>query len=642
MRDALTDGAAPPDTQGPVTKQLLETLLLNGYVPVPLEPRSKKPIANEWQKTTPTLERLTRLLGLQPKANLGIRNGDGGLINIDIDDDELFARLRPHIPDGAPTKFGKRGGGVLVRCPDTLATRNFKNVAGKQVLEVRVAGTQTAIPPSIHPDTRNPYRWLGAATPFNTPAAELPVMTAEQIAELCMIAGTTPYSETALREECACISAAGEGNRNKQLFNSALKVCSLIKDGHITDDAGRDALLRAARQTGLGEAEIVATINSAYDTAKPRDAKLQSRGGGKAATDEAKGLVSRCAADIAPERVEWLWYGRLAKGKQTCIGGEPGAGKSQALISIIATITTGGQWPCGEGNAPVGSVLLLAAEDSAADTLVPRLMAAGADLKRVHIITAATANDGQRSLNLKTDLAVLEAKIAKVGDVVLVAIDPITAYIGDTDGRKNTSVRAVLDPVSDMADRTGVAVLTITHFRKEGGGETTKKALHRFIDSIAFVAGPRACFALMEDPENPKRRLLLTAKANLTAEPAGLAFSIEEVELERGIKATRVAWEAAHVELTADQAIAASERGAELSETRRQILEALHDVDEGMTPKQVEGATGIKYNTVCVQLRRMTKAKQVHDGGGSYWHPDNVPPMADGLGGRTQSQVEKL
>src|SRR5215472_9927237 len=117
----------------------------------------------------------------------------------------------------------------------------------------------------------------------------------------------------------------------------------------------------------------------------------------------ARGLDSRCAATIQSEKVEWLWHARIARGKHTCIAGEPGTGKSQLSIAIIAAVTTGDQWPCGEGVAPIGNAIILGAEDSAADTIVPRLKAAGADLGRVHVVSTV--------VNLQRDLGLLEKKI---------------------------------------------------------------------------------------------------------------------------------------------------------------------------------------------------------------------------------------
>jgi hypothetical protein len=78
-------------------------------------------------------------------------------------------------------------------------------------------------------------------------------------------------------------------------------------------------------------------------------------------------------------------------------------------IAIIAAVTTGGEWPCNEGQAPLGSAILLSAEDGAADTIIPRLIAAGADLKRVHVVSAVReVNGNRRTLNLENDIGLLE------------------------------------------------------------------------------------------------------------------------------------------------------------------------------------------------------------------------------------------
>jgi AAA domain len=268
-------------------------------------------------------------------------------------------------------------------------------------------------------------------------------------------------------------------------------------------------------------------------------------------------LVSRCAADIVPEKIEWLWPGRLARGKHTWIAGEPGTGKSQLTIAIIAAVTTGGGWPCGEGRAPIGNVIILSAEDGAADTIVPRLLAAGANLDRVHVVSAVQEVAGnRRALNLQNDLALLEKKIAEVGEVALVVIDPISSYLGRTDSHKNAEVRGVLEPLSEMAERMRVAVLSVTHFSKTGANSTTK-ALHRFIGSIAFTGAPRAAFAVIEDAEHEGRRLFLLAKTNLSGRPQGLAFRLEQCDVRDGIIASRVVWDGEPVAITANEALAA-------------------------------------------------------------------------------------
>ena len=180
-------------------------------------------------------------------------------------------------------------------------------------------------------------------------------------------------------------------------------------------------------------------------------------------------VLYRCASEIEMEPVKWLWSGRVALGKHTCFAGEPGAGKSQLTIDLAARVSMGAALPCGEGVAPQGSVIILSAEDSDSDTIVPRLHAARADLGSVHIvkIVATDDEDGRRGFSLQADLGALERMIEKLGDVRLVIIDPISSYLGrGLDSHRNSDVRGVLEPLSEMAERLGVAVVSVTHFTK--------------------------------------------------------------------------------------------------------------------------------------------------------------------------------
>src|SRR5262245_14859167 len=271
-------------------------------------------------------------------------------------------------------------------------------------------------------------------------------------------------------------------------------------------------------------------------------------------------LISRRAADITPKRIDFLWAGRLARGKHTAFAGEPGDGKSQLSAYVAAMISKGSEWPCGEGRAPVGNVIIFNAEDGADDTIVPRLIAADADLERIHIVSAVLQEDGKgrRTFNLQADLALLERKIREIGNVALVIIDPISSYMGKTDSHKNSEVRGALEPASEMAERMKVAILSITHFSKAGSGNTNK-ALHRFIGSIAFVGAPRAAFAVIEDADSEGHMLLLHAKNNMAPKPQGLAYRLLQTIVCDNIVASYVRWDAAPVTISADEALDATE-----------------------------------------------------------------------------------
>ena len=339
-------------------------------------------------------------------------------------------------------------------------------------------------------------------------------------------------------------------------------------------------------------------------------------------------LICRCASEIAPERVDWLWPGRIARGKHTCFAGEPGTGKSQLATDIEARITMGAEWPCGEGRAPQGSIIILSAEDGEADTIVPRLLAAGADLGRVHIISAVRIEDkGRRSFNLRADLDLLERKIVELGDVGLIRIDPISSYLGKTDSYNNAEVRGVLEPIAEMAERMRIAILSITHFSKTGAASTTK-ALHRFIGSIAFVGAPRAAFAVIEDSSDTERRLLLHAKNNLAAPPQGLAFRLKQTivgDLGKGIVASRVEWEQEPVTVTADEALATEAAGAADTSSGVGAENFLQELlAEGPVPaKQVRAdveAAALSWSTVKRAKARLgIKAEKDGMDGGWSW-----------------------
>ena len=83
--------------------------------------------------------------------------------------------------------------------------------------------------------------------------------------------------------------------------------------------------------------------------------------------------------DIQTEDVQWLWYPYLPRGKLTIVQGDPGEGKTTFVLAVISALTRGEPLPeCEQAPEPV-NVIYQTAEDGLADTIKPRLEAAGAD-----------------------------------------------------------------------------------------------------------------------------------------------------------------------------------------------------------------------------------------------------------------------
>jgi len=276
-------------------------------------------------------------------------------------------------------------------------------------------------------------------------------------------------------------------------------------------------------------------------------------------------------SDVQPELVRWLWPGRIAMGKLTLLCGDPGLGKSFITLDLAARTSCGSPWP----DLPLlpntkGGVILLSAEDDLADTIRPRLDAAGADAAQIVAIQAVRRIQGDGAtqveyFDLTQDLPALEAAIQQTTGCRMVIIDPLTAYLGKTDSHNNAEVRAILARLFDLAARHGVAVLAVTHLNKAN----SLPAIYREMGSLAFVAAARAVWAVVRDEndETGRRRFFVPIKNNLGTDETGLAYALESVG-----QAAHVAWESEPVNVRADDALNGGGRKAAIREDASQFV----------------------------------------------------------------------
>ena len=308
------------------------------------------------------------------------------------------------------------------------------------------------------------------------------------------------------------------------------------------DDAGRKHMHRVAeRLAGIAGSLRVVTWPDApahgdaadlLATGAPTDVDALLT---VAASLNGPGPVLVNLASVQRERVDWLWPGRLARGKLHLLDGDPGLGKSTTALDLAARLSRGATMPDGSpANGPDG-VVILSAEDGVADTIRPRLEAAGADLARIVALTAIVDADGERMPGLPVDLAALEAGIRKV-DAALVIIDPLMAYLpSDVNAHRDQDVRRALAPLSALAERTRAAIVAIRHLNKSAGGH----ALYRGGGSIGIIGAARVGLLVARDPDDDERHVVAVTKSNLAAEPPSLAFRLVE-DAEIGV--ARVEW----------------------------------------------------------------------------------------------------
>lgn len=227
------------------------------------------------------------------------------------------------------------------------------------------------------------------------------------------------------------------------------------------------------------------------------------------------------ASEVAPEKVNWLWRGRLALGHLALLAGDGGQGKSIVSLDLAARLSRGARLP-GEAVArPPGRVLLLNAEDGQADTLRPRLEAAGADLTRVVLLDLM---HGGRPPQLPDDVERLERLLAQCGDVSLMVLDPLNTCLPlRLDSHKDQHVRQALMPLAALAQRHRVSVALVVHLNKANDMAST---IYRVSGSIGIGAAARSVLFVGPDPDDDSRRVVAQAKPQLGPPPPSLAFDV--------------------------------------------------------------------------------------------------------------------
>lgn len=351
----------------------------------------------------------------------------------------------------------------------------------------------------------------------------------------------------------------------------------------------------------------------------------------------APGIIVQRADQITMRRKQWLWPGRLLRGGQEMLSGQPGLGKSQLQIDLMSRASRGAMWPDGAPGGDPVSVIMLTAEDALDQEVVPRLHAANADLGRIHIVRAIRKDKKERQFLLGEDLEKLKALVSDIGDVGLMAIDPITSYMGKIDSHSNTDVRSQLGPLKDFAEVTNIAISTITHPPKGGG----QRAIDSFIGSQAFIAACRIghlCIEEFEYDEETREKtatgriLFCDVKNNAARKGSTLAYRIEEADVPGSnaydlITAPRVVWEKDAVDVTADGALGHGESGgSRKSETQNEVKRFLRDMlktGEPVAQKEIEEqATALGFSAKQLRTAREAlgiSASKSAFGGGWEW-----------------------
>ena len=398
-----------------------------GAAPIPVRFREKVPIGEAWQKQRFTTATVSSVFNGAP-INIGILWGEpsGNVIDIDLDWPEACAVASALLP--ATATYGRassRQSHWLYRVPGAVTGK--WSVPGELVpdghksvvLELRADGTQSVVPPSTHPSGEL-YAWDHERRPhaleYQALVRKLNLVAAGALLVrhwhegarhhiALALAGAALSSGYTVKEVAQLITAIAEAAGDPEAGDRALAVRSsaaAIATGRPATGVPKLAELIgepvvAVLKRWLGLASAVSLPNAA-----------PSPGSSSPWTGTEAVLAVSNVATIEELPMKWLWPNRIARGKLHVLAGEPGLSKSVLTCAIAAIVTTGGEWPLDGTHCDGGDVLMLNAEDDPADTIRPRLRAAGADLAHVELIEGVRTGEGKLRGMTLADVDLLE------------------------------------------------------------------------------------------------------------------------------------------------------------------------------------------------------------------------------------------
>lgn len=492
--------------------------------------KDPKGLPNGWATFGQTEEQIVREFG-QGANGYMIACGPGGLVVVDID-----------CKDGAQgfrTWGARPAGGLIVRTPSGGVHHYFTNDQGVGTskgadtgldgVDIRGIGGGVFGPGSLdgayvieHSGELQPWSSVGLVIPESSSHATKGLDASLQPAV------TPERAQAVIAGHCQAVYAhagtwAGNGFRHT-LMKAAFVLGGYVGAEQITHDNAAERLAEAISAAGYepDDDDLLWIEQGLTDGSRQplvvREAPLSlgtsvvmTPYGAIRVAEGPRGVSAWPSAGVVPRRARWIWEGRIPQGGLTLLGGREGIGKSTVCYQLAADISRG-LLP-GEYQGVPKPVVIAASEDSWEHTIVPRLMAAKANLDLVYRIEAVVDDDVMVGLSLPVDLPGVKKIVTQLG-AALILLDPLMSRLDSKiDTHKDSDVRRGLEPLINLAQDCNAAVLGLIHVNKGGSSDP----LSSLMGSRAFAAVARSVLYCLADPEDEseRRKLLALAKSNL-------------------------------------------------------------------------------------------------------------------------------
>ena len=176
-----------------------------------------------------------------------------------------------------------------------------------------------------------------------------------------------------------------------------------------------------------------------------------------------------CLGDVEPVNTQWLVKGYFPMGAVSVVAGPGGVGKGVFMADVTAAVTTGRPTTLFPDAAVTqGNVLVLTSEDDPGMFLAPRMLAAGADMRRVFYATPSWY------WQQKKKKLVIGASLFELIDELrpaLVVIDPLRSFLEGNAAANGDVMRGALDMLQEKASTDQFSVVIVSHMVKKAGDD---------------------------------------------------------------------------------------------------------------------------------------------------------------------------
>jgi hypothetical protein len=480
-----------------------------GFDPLGLLPRSKDTREKAWNAPT----RPRSATPYHDNGNIGLRTGVLGTapngVLVDSDDDVREAaivseRLFPATGAICGRASKPRSHRFYVCSGEVPSAVQLKDLDGEMICELRThqngKALQTVVPPSVHES--------GEVVVLDTPTFAPSSAVSSVLVRFTYLKGTAVLLArhlTTSRGHDYRMALAGFlatlGFDESEMRETGLAIIELVGDGNEQD-------WRTLCRTTAGAKSVKCDIEQYLNDARVAQ-HLRAWFGVRA--QQQRTITLRSLNTVQPQVTDWMWQDIVPVNHFGLHAGREGKGKSLSLLDLAAQLTRGTLPGIHHGTPK--SVLITATEDDYASTIVPRLMAADADLSRVFAIEV-TSGEHTADLSLPVDIDALKYTITDRGDVALLILDPLLSRLdGKLDTHKDSATRQALEPLERLAQDAQVTVLGIIHVNKADSSDV----LNTIMGSRAFTAVARVVLATLQNPHDPSEMVLGQAKCNVGA-----------------------------------------------------------------------------------------------------------------------------